>query len=72
MSTPRWVDAAEAEEKSVSAWITEAARRALLLRDGLAAVAEWEAEHGALKPAELLAARSRIEQKTTRRKRSPR
>ena len=68
----RVLDAAEAEGKSVSAWLTEAARRALLLRDGLAAVAEWEAEHGALTPAELVAARSRIEQKTTRRKRSAR
>ena len=66
------LNAAEAEGKSVSAWITEAVRRALLLRDGLAAIAEWEAEHGALKPAELVAARSRIEQKTTRRKRSAR
>ncbi len=68
----RVLDAAEAEGKSVSAWLTEAARRALLLRDGLAAVAEWEAEHGALTPAELVAARSRIEQKTTRRKRAAR
>ena len=41
------LDAAEAEGTSVSAWITAAARRALLVRDGLAAVAEWEAEHGA-------------------------
>jgi hypothetical protein len=30
-----------------SAWMTSAARRALRVRDGLAAVAEWEAEHGA-------------------------
>jgi hypothetical protein len=66
------LDAAEAEGKSVSAWITEAARRALLIRDGLAAVAEWEATHGALTPAELRAARSRIEQKPTRRKRARR
>ena len=68
----RGLDAAEAEGKSVSAWITEAARRALLLRDGLAAVAEWETEHGALTPAELAAPRARIERKTPRRKRSPR
>jgi hypothetical protein len=66
------IDAAEAEGKSVSAWITEAARRALLVRDGLAAVAEWESEHGALTPAELAAARARVQQKTPRRKRSPR
>ena len=52
------IDAAEAEGKSVSAWITEAARRALLVRDGLAAVAEWESVHGALTPAELAAARA--------------
>ena len=65
------LDAAQAEGKSVSAWITEAARRALLLRDGLAAVAEWEGEHGALTPVELAAARSRIGQKTPLRKRSP-
>jgi len=66
------LDAAEAEGKSVSAWITDAARRALLVRDGLVAVAEWEAEHDALTAAELSAARARIEQKSIRRKRSPR
>jgi hypothetical protein len=68
----RVLDAAEAEGKSVSAWITQAARRALLVRDGLAAVAEWESEHGALTPAELAAARARVEHKTPRRKRSAR
>lgn len=68
----RVLDAAEAEGKSVSAWITEAAKRALLIRDGLAAVAEWEAEHGALTPAELRAARARIEPKAIRRNRSRR
>lgn len=45
---------------SVSAWMTEAARRALLIRDGLRAVAEWEAEHGALTDVELTAARRRV------------
>jgi hypothetical protein len=64
--------AAEAEGTSISAWITTAARRALLARDGLAAVAEWEAEHGALTRAELEAARSRIARSTARRKRSSR
>jgi hypothetical protein len=68
----RVVDAAEADGTSVSAWITAAARRALLARDGLAAVAEWEAEHGALTAAELDAARNRIERSTPRRKRSGR
>ena len=66
------LDAAEAEGTSVSAWITAAARRALLVRDGLAAVREWEKEHGALTPAELEAARTRLERTRSRRKRSSR
>jgi hypothetical protein len=66
------LDAAEAEGASVSAWITAAARRALLVRDGLAAVAEWEAEHGALTRGELEAARARIESRAARRRRSSR
>ena len=45
---------------SVSAWMTDAARLALKVRDGLAAVAEWEAEHGALTEGELKAARQRL------------
>ena len=45
---------------SVSAWMTEAARQALLVRDGLAAVAEWESEQGPLSEAELAAARRRV------------
>jgi diketogulonate reductase-like aldo/keto reductase len=52
--------AAEAEGMSVSAWMTLAARRALRIRDGLAAVAEWEAEHGALTEEELESARRRL------------
>jgi len=53
--------AAAAEQGiSVSAWMTEAARRALLVRDGLRAVAEWEEEHGPLTDAELDAARRRV------------
>jgi hypothetical protein len=55
----RVLAAAEADGSSVSAWMTAAARRALAVRDGLAAVAEWEAEHGALTAAELSAARKR-------------
>jgi hypothetical protein len=66
------LDAAEAEGTSVSAWITAAARRALLVRDGLLAVAEWETDHGALTQPELEAARARIEQSTSRKKRSSR
>lgn len=45
---------------SVSAWMTDAARLALKVREGLAAVAEWEAEHGALTESELDAARRRL------------
>lgn len=56
----RVLDAAAAEGLSVSAWMTRAARRALLVRDGLAAVADWEAEHGLLTEAELAAARQRV------------
>ena len=54
------VRAAKAEQKSISAWMTAAARRSLLMRDGLAAIAEWEAEHGALSEDELAAARVRV------------
>ena len=52
--------AAKAEGLSVSAWMTNAARRALLVRDGLATVAEFEAEHGAFSEAELASARRRV------------
>ena len=54
------VAAAAADGLSVSAWMTAAARRALTARDGLAAVAEWEAEHGALTREELEAARQKV------------
>jgi len=64
------VKAAEAEGQSVSAWLTAAARRALRIRDGLAAVAEWEVEHGALTELEMDAARRRLSRSTRpRRKR---
>lgn len=52
--------AASEDGVSVSAWMTEAARGALLLRDGLRAVGEWEREHGPLTAAELEAARRRV------------
>ncbi len=54
------IAAAAAEGVSVSAWMTAAARRALRVREGLAAVAEWEAEQGALTREELEAARRRV------------
>ncbi len=56
----RVVAAAAEEGLSVSAWMTAAARRALLLRDGLAAVAEWEQENGPLTDTELRSARERV------------
>ncbi|MGH9055736.1 MAG: hypothetical protein ACRDYY_07730 [Acidimicrobiales bacterium] len=56
----RVVAAAAEEGLSVFAWMTAAARRALLLRDGLAAVSEWETEHGTLTDSELRSARERI------------
>jgi hypothetical protein len=52
--------AARAENQSVSAWMTNAARRLLALRDGLAAVDEWEVEHGAFTEDELREARARV------------
>lgn len=54
------IDAAGEDGVSVSAWMTQAARKALLVRDGLRAVAEWEKGHGALTDAELTTARRRV------------
>jgi hypothetical protein len=67
----RVVATAASEGVSVSAWMTDAARRALLVRDGLAAVRQWERQHGAFTSAELDAARRRvIDEGTPRRRRS--
>jgi hypothetical protein len=52
--------AANEENVSVSAWMTAAARRSLRLRDGLAAVAEWETQQGALTDQEVERARQRV------------
>jgi hypothetical protein len=64
--------AAAAEGVSVSAWMTNAARRALLIQDGLQAVREWEEEHGPLSDEELNTARRRVaaETSTSARRRS--
>lgn len=49
-------EAAAAEDGvSFSAWLSEAAHRQLLVRDGLRGVAEWEEKAGALSPDELAA-----------------
>ena len=58
--------AAQEDNVSISAWMTEAARRSLRVRDGLAAVAEWEAEHGAFTVAELDEARRRLRRQQAR------
>jgi hypothetical protein len=52
--------AAAKDRMTVSAWMTAAAREALRRRAGLAAVAEWEAQHGRFTPAEMRKARRRV------------
>ncbi len=47
---------AEQQGLILSAWLSHAAENALALEQGLAAVAEWEAEHGHLMVDELAAA----------------
>ncbi len=64
------INAAEAEGSSISAWLTAAARQALRLRAGLAAVAEWEAENGALTERELEEARQRLRRGAPQKKRA--
>lgn len=54
------LEAAASEGLSVSAWMTAAAREALQRRAGLAAVAEWEKQHGAFSALEMREARSRV------------
>jgi hypothetical protein len=67
----RVVSAAAREGVSVSAWMTEAARRALLVQDGLSAVAEWERVNGKLTADEMASARQRVaDERATPRKRS--
>jgi len=60
------LNAAAGENCSISAWMATAARHLLRVRDGLAAVEEWEAEHGALTSEELEAARQRVESRPAR------
>jgi hypothetical protein len=61
------VAAADADGVTVSAWITEAARRRLLIEDGLAAVREFELEYGAFTPEELAEARRQLLKETAAR-----
>lgn len=48
------------EGVSVSAWMTSAARETLQRKAGLAAIAEWEAQHGAFSEEEMDAARRSV------------
>jgi hypothetical protein len=52
--------AAARDGVSVSAWMTVAAREALQRRAGLAAVAQWERQHGPLTPGEMDEARRSV------------
>ena len=54
------IAAAAREGVSVSAWMTAAARDTLRIRAGLAAVAEWEKEHGAFTEQERREALQRV------------
>ena len=56
----RILAAAAREGVSVSAWMTSAAREALQRRAGLAAVAEWEKQHGSLTVEEMAEARRTV------------
>jgi hypothetical protein len=47
---------ARARGQSLSSWLNEAARSQLRIEHGLAAVREWEQEHGALTDDERVAA----------------
>lgn len=67
----RVISAAAQDGVSVSAWMTEAARRALVIRDGLEAIGEWERLHGSFTAEEMAMARARVaEELGTKRRRS--
>lgn len=53
--------AAAISGQSLSAWLNDAARTRLRIEDGLAAVAEWEAEQGSLTAEERAAADRRLD-----------
>ena len=60
--------AAAAQGVSISAWMTDAARRALRQQDGLAAVRAWERQFGALTDQEMDDARRILQSAGTRRR----
>lgn len=53
--------AAAISVQSLSAWLNDAARTRLRIEDGLAAIAEWEAEQGSLTAEERAAADRRLD-----------
>ena len=61
--------AAKAAGQPVSTWLAEAARRRLNSDGLLAAVADWEAEHGEITEEELAAARHELGLDKPRRRR---
>ena len=65
--------AATRDQVSVSAWMTGAARQALQVRAGLAAVGRWEKQHGPFSAEEMEQARRRVraQLRTTRTVRRP-
>jgi len=67
------VAAATRDKVSISAWMTRAAREALQRRAGLAAVAEWEKQHGFFSAEEMEEARGhvRAQLRTSRTARRP-
>ena len=52
--------AAARDRVSVSAWMTSAAREALQRRAGLAAIGDWEKQHGPFSAEEMDQARRRV------------
>jgi hypothetical protein len=56
----RVLAAAAGDGVSVSAWMTGAAREALLRRAGLAAIAAWEKQHGPFSTEEMNEARRSV------------
>ena len=63
--------AAARDGVSVSAWMTSAAREALQRRAGLAAIAQWERQHGHLSVEEMDEARRNVRAQLSRIARRP-
>jgi hypothetical protein len=53
---------ARAEGLPLSTYLSKLAEHRVRIQDGLAAMREWEAEHGSFTPEELQRAQARIEQ----------